>query len=44
MASGAPAQDEQLSGRRPLFSVESTDGVSVAVHELVGGGGRGRRC
>lgn len=34
MASGAPAQDEQLSGRRPLFSVESTDGVSVAVHEL----------
>jgi pimeloyl-ACP methyl ester carboxylesterase len=23
-----------LSGRRPLFSVESTDGASVAVHEL----------
>jgi pimeloyl-ACP methyl ester carboxylesterase len=34
MASGAPSQGEQLSGTRPLFSVESTDGLSVAVHEL----------
>jgi pimeloyl-ACP methyl ester carboxylesterase len=34
MATGAAAQGQPLSGRRPLFSVESTDGVSVAVHEL----------
>ena len=36
MAAGAPTEGEQLSGREPLFSVESTDAVSVAVHELTG--------
>src|SRR5262245_40723293 len=34
VAPGTSPQGEQLSGHRPLFSVQSTDGVSVAVHEL----------
>jgi pimeloyl-ACP methyl ester carboxylesterase len=33
-ATVAPAQGQPLSGRGRLLSVESTDGVSVAVHEL----------